>query len=215
MYSIQRDCPLYPHSLTARSIHAVLALVLQGYTHYDRPEETTIMAGLSDMIALVDFIDDRVVRCWKNRCWLESTNARESESEGEGDQPQHVSRATVCALLRRYSLPMVPPRPIGGGSVSDVHDVQYVDILVTRHWIRNMLWNLGQGHGFMDETSADVEMRPSYTLVIARETIETCEQFSMSTLEVHGLGLVSFLFSISSILVSALPSNHERLPVLG
>jgi hypothetical protein len=156
----------------------------------------TIMAGLNEMIDLVDFIDDRVVRCWKKQCWLESASARENEGKGGDDQPRHVSHATVCALLRRYSCPLVRPRPIGGNSVSDVYDAQYVDILITRHWIRNMLWNLGQEHGFIDEASADVEMRPRYTLAIACETVETCEQFSMSSLEVHGLGLVSFLFPI-------------------
>jgi hypothetical protein len=154
----------------------VFNLVKQGYTNYDQREKN-IMAGLNDMIELVDFIDDRVVRCWKNQCWLQ-------------DNPQrHVSRATVCSLLRRYSCPAVQPRHIQG----NLGDVQYVDILVMRHWIRNILWNLGHGHGFMDEASADVEMRPSYSLVIASDTVETCEQFSISSLEVHGLGLVSLL----------------------
>lgn len=176
VYSLQRDSPLHSHSLTAAGIYSMLNLIKQGYGNYDQLEKN-VMEGFNDLIGLVDFIDDRVVRCWKNQCWLESGNKH------------HVSSATVCSLLRRYSSPIGYSRYPGAGA----SDAQYADILITRHWIRNILWNLGIRHGFMDEANACVDMRPSYALVIARETVDTCERFSMSSLEVHGVGLVRIL----------------------
>lgn len=173
MYAIQRDYTLTGHYLTARRISRVQNMIWQCYIDCDQRELEGI-TGLGYMLELIDFIDDRVLRCWRQECW---------SADGEDYQHQHVPAATVCSLLRRYSLPAALLGELRG-------DAQHADILITRHWIRHIIWNIGFQHGFMDEANPDVEMRPSYAIRIAQDTIDTCDAFSMGCLEVHGVGLV-------------------------
>lgn len=83
------------------------------------------------------------------------------------------------------------------------NDAHRADVLVTRHWICHVLWDLGNRHGFLSEQSLVAHMRPDYALTIARDSIETCESFNMTCLEYHGVGLVRLILCI--------PQKKEKL----
>jgi hypothetical protein len=131
--------------------------------------------AIRHMVGLVDFVDSTFVRCRWNKCWTEPG-------------ANHVSPATVSALLQRYTAPIV----IQDSS----NEAQRADFLITRHWICHVLWDLGFRHGYMDEKNAVAEMRPNYANVIARDTSVTCGTFDPVSLECHGVGLVSIVISL-------------------
>jgi hypothetical protein len=134
--------------------------------------------GLRHMIQQVDFIDDSVLRCWKETCKLDG------EAGGsDGGQQRHVPVSTICSLLKRYAAP--PPMHALLG------EPQLADITITRHWVRHVLWNLAFRHCYVDAASPDTEMRHDYAIDIAHDAAAACDRFSVDSLEVHGVGLVS------------------------
>ena len=132
------------------------------------------MEGMRYMLEQVEFINANVVRCLKDACWL-----------GPPDR-QRVPASTVLMLLRRYrEAPVLSPQ---GPS----KEAQHADILTTRCWMRHKIWSLGFRHGYITAARSEPELRPSYALVIAGDTITACSKFKIASLETCGVGLVSF-----------------------
>ncbi|KAM0077274.1 hypothetical protein ACKRZS_010578 [Fusarium odoratissimum] len=179
IYSVQRD---YIPGLKLLSRNKLQELQNAIASSDDRGESENIIAmeGISSMLEQVDFIDSDIIKCWKGLCW-------------EEEAPTHVTRSTILTLLRRYR---IPPQ-FSGLSDLDTH-AQHADILVTRHWIRIKLWSLAVSHGYIETQSDDEEFRNEYALAIASEALDTCSQFDMTSLEVHGVGLVEKLSDIAT-----------------
>lgn len=171
IYSVQRD---YSPGTKLLSRSKLLELQDAIASSDDRGESENIIAmeTISSMLEQVDFIDTNMIKCWKGLCWSE-------------ESPAHVTRSTILTLLRRYR---IPPQ-LSWLSDVDTH-AQHADILVTRHWIRIKLWTLASSHGYIAALSDDIEFRQGYALAIASEALDTCSQFEMTSLEVHGVGLV-------------------------
>ncbi|KAF9877876.1 hypothetical protein CkaCkLH20_04452 [Colletotrichum karsti] len=144
--------------------------------------EDAAVDGLGRMIDQVDFVDETVVRCWKSNCSLQP----------QPSEHPHVSSDKLVSLLRRYK------RPLDSGPMMKEGSAQHADILLTRHWVRSMLWNLALRHGFINPYASEVELRPEYAVEIAAETIEACATFDIRCLETHGVGLAEKLFNVAS-----------------
>lgn len=181
VYAIQRDSPINDYLLTSSRLHIVRTTLNQLSTNFGQPDEKVI-AGLGYMVDLIDFVDSTFVKCWRNQCWNEAT-------------PTHISAKTVSTLLQRYTEPM--------STRESPNDAQRADVLVTRHWICHILWDLGSRHGFLQAENAVVQMRPDYALTIAHDSIETCESLDMTSLECHGVGLVEKLYDIVTSAITA------------
>ncbi|EUC34073.1 hypothetical protein COCCADRAFT_36229 [Bipolaris zeicola 26-R-13] len=181
VYAIQRDSPINDYLLTSSRLHTVRTTLTQLSTNSGQPDEKAI-AGLGYMVDLIDFVDSTFVKCWRNQCWNDAS-------------PTHISAKTVSTLLQRYTEPM--------STRESPNDAQRADVLVTRHWICHILWDLGSRHGFLHEKNAVAQMRPDYALTIAHDSIDTCESLDMPSLECHGIGLVEKLYDIVTSAIKA------------
>ncbi|KAI1025332.1 hypothetical protein LB505_009613 [Fusarium chuoi] len=179
IYSVQRDYIPGTKSLSRNKLKELQNAIASSD---DRGESENIIAMecISNMLEQVDFIDPDIIKCWKGFCW-------------EEEAPTHVTRSTILALLRRYRI--LPQ--FSGLSGIDTH-AQHADILVTRHWIRIKLWSLANSHGYVEALADDEEFRHEYAVTIASEALDTCSQFQMRSLEVHGIGLVEKLSDLAT-----------------
>ncbi|KAE9581887.1 hypothetical protein CGMCC3_g2170 [Colletotrichum fructicola] len=178
IYALQHGSTLQMPRLMGLDIMAFHRLIKRVSSAEEAVEDLAV-EGLGRMIDQIDFVDETVVRCWKSDCNLDpNTN--------------HISAEKLVQLLRRYSKPLeASPSMEKGGA-------QHADILLTRHWIRNMLWNLAFRHGFTSLADPNVELRPDYAIDIAAETIDACDFFDIRCLETHGVGLAEKLYDIAS-----------------
>lgn len=178
IYALQHGSTLQMPRLMGLDIMAFHGLIKR-VSSAEEAVEYLAVEGLGRMIDQIDFVDETVVRCWKSDCNLDpNTN--------------HISAEKLVQLLRRYSKPLeASPSMEKGGA-------QHADILLTRHWIRNMLWNLAFRHGFTSLADPNVELRPGYAIDIAAETIDACDFFDIRCLETHGVGLAEKLYDIAS-----------------
>lgn len=70
-------------------------------------------------------------------------------------------------------------------------ETQAVDLRITQHWLRTMVWQLCVSHGFVSSMATDNAMKFEYPIEISRDLLSTTRQFSQQAMEVHGVGLVS------------------------
>ncbi|KAF5540162.1 transcription activator amyR [Fusarium mexicanum] len=193
IYSIQRDYIPGTKLLSRNKLQELQNAIVSSHDRGEG-ENTIAMECISNMLEQVDFIDPGIIKCWKGFCW-------------EEEAPTHVTRSTILALLRRYQ---IPPQ-FSGSSGIDTH-AQHVDILVTRHWIRIKLWSLASSHGYVESLSDDEEFRHEYAVTIASEALDTCSQFQMTSLEVHGIGLVEKLSDLATCAALQVNESHATYP---
>ncbi|SPO04564.1 uncharacterized protein DNG_07249 [Cephalotrichum gorgonifer] len=195
IYAIQRSYTLDFHLLGGREIGQLLEGTMRSAAAGDETDYKAV-EGLRHMIQQVDFIDNSVLRCWKETCGLDVEAGGSGAGAGGGRQQRHVPASTIRSLLVRYAAP-----PAMHALLSES---QLADITITRHWVMHVLWKLGFRHGYVDAASLDPEMRPDYALDIAHNAALTCERFSVKSLEVHGVGLAEKLYDIamSALLVA-------------
>ncbi|KAK6331248.1 hypothetical protein TWF696_003308 [Orbilia brochopaga] len=98
--------------------------------------------------------------------------------------------------------------------LKDVHphkthtnEVQKADVLVTKHWMRTLVWQVSMQQGFLAGSAekADNEaMTLSFPLKIAEELLATLAHISRGAIESHGPGMQSKLFEITNSLADVI-----------
>lgn len=148
------------------------------------------MMGLIQLMQLFDGIDEDVINCWNNRCQAKNGMCRTFDRlralkifQTQFDVYQSQTSGGVIYY------PLV--RPKGKRiSTSDLKDGQQADVLITQQWLLNRLWQLCYSHGLLTADSEHTELSYEYSVTIASSTLEICKSLSLSSMEVHGIGLV-------------------------
>ena len=164
---------------------------IRSASHADETEEHNAIDGLRDMINTFDSVDDVLINCRNKSCDLSRLDSN------------HVSPQRLCSMMRKYTAPddvagpMGTEWPVTRGADGDGLPVmnrkklaQRSDILITRQWMRNQLWKVANWHRYLHASSPDPELRPSFVIEIAKDTLRICGMFAISLMEVHGVGLV-------------------------
>lgn len=89
---------------------------------------------------------------------------------------------------------------------------QAADLRTSQQWLRTMVWQLSIQNGCLSSGSDDPSMTFQYPVEIARDLVGMTSQFSQSSMEVHGIGLIEKLFDVACSLtdvLSLLPSNPQ------
>lgn len=162
--------------------------------------DAAAMIGLIQLMQLFDGIDEDVISCWNDRCQAKSGRCRTFDRlralkifQTQSDVYQSQTSGSVSYY------PLV--RPDGKRmSISDLKDGQQADVLITQQWLLNRLWQLCYSHGLLSVDSEHIELRFEYAVAIASSTLEICKSLSLSSMEIHGIGLVRIKLSYPSSL---------------
>ncbi|KAL3459405.1 hypothetical protein BJX64DRAFT_279201 [Aspergillus heterothallicus] len=83
-------------------------------------------------------------------------------------------------------------------------ETQCADILLTRKWVQDRLWNLCFTHGLLQpyhSSSAGAsreELEFTYALANATQALELCRVLRISSIEAHGVGIIEKLYNIAA-----------------
>lgn len=83
-------------------------------------------------------------------------------------------------------------------------ETQAVDLKVSQQWLKTMIWQLSISNGFLSSASQNNSMSLAYPIEISRELCAMTSQYSIPTMEVHGIGLVEKLFDIACTLTDVM-----------
>lgn len=157
------------------------------------------MMGLIQLMQLFDGIDEDVINCWNDRCQAKNGRCRTFDrlralkifhTQFDVYQSQTSGGVSYYPLVRPDGTRM---------SISDLKDGQQADVLITQQWLLNRLWQLCYSHDLLTPDSEHIELRFEYAVAIASSTLEICKSLSLSSMEVHGIGLVRMKLFYPSI----------------
>ncbi|KAK6344587.1 hypothetical protein TWF718_006546 [Orbilia javanica] len=86
------------------------------------------------------------------------------------------------------------------------NEVQKADVLVTKHWMRTLVWQVSMQQGFLAGSTGkdDEAMTLSFPLRVAEELLSTLSHISRGAIESHGPGMQSKLFEITNSLADVI-----------
>lgn len=126
--------------------------------------EAPVLHGFVYLASLFRLIDDEFMALW---------NKAKSECS-----------TSYISQLQSQLANVLPP-------VLECTENQAADVKITKHWLRNMVWQLSIANGYLSSSSPDLSMSFTYPFEIARELIRDISSLSLQSMEVHGVGLVS------------------------
>lgn len=148
--------------------------------------EAPVLNGFVYLASLFRLIDDEFMALW---------NKAKSECS-----------TSYLSQLQSQLAKALPP-------VLECTENQAADVKITKHWLRNMVWQLSIANGYLSSNSPDLAMSFRYPFVIARELIRDISDLSLQSMEVHGVGLIEKLFDISCTLsdvVTYVPCDEAK-----
>jgi hypothetical protein len=137
--------------------------------------DAPVLSGFLDLVSLFQHFDDDFVDLWnvssKTPAFLLS------------DDGSPVSSSKLRSL--QEVLDMAIPE------VSKRNEIQQADLLISRQWLKTMVWQLCVTKGLLSSSSSNESMSFYYPVPIARDVVIVSRSLSKEAFEPHGVGIVS------------------------
>lgn len=81
---------------------------------------------------------------------------------------------------------------------------QEADILINQQWLQNRLWHLCLSHKLLVPQSEHTVLCIYHAITIAENTLRISQRMQLTSIEVHGVGLIEKLYSIVESAIAAI-----------
>ncbi|KFZ02014.1 hypothetical protein V500_00499 [Pseudogymnoascus sp. VKM F-4518 (FW-2643)] len=152
--------------------------------------EATILYGFLDLVSLFQNFDDIFLSLW-NVSLADTVTS-----------PQHLIRLQD---ILKFAIPDVCRRT----------EIQQADLLVSRQWLKTMVWQLCVSKGLLSSATTNESMSFYYPVIIARDVVVVSRLLPPKAFEAHGVGILEKLFDIGCSLADVLLLNANSRPVSG
>jgi hypothetical protein len=146
------------------------------------------------MAETFDGLESDLLQCWNGHCEIQHDRQCDKISSqrilgllqrvpGPGHKDWlHIARGQAEQSSEKQDQP--------GGSGHAFRNDQG-DVLLTCLWIMSRFFRLALQHGHVSYGNAELKLRPSFPISIARMCLNIIKSYTISGLELHGEGLVS------------------------
>lgn len=157
------------------------------------------MMGLARLMELFDAIDEEVVDCWNRRCNINHGYCEKLTAAKALEIHENLSRISPSERYKGYDwferTKSAPNEAQAAHQGIGLRETQCADIFITQKWLQNRLWVLCSSHGLLVPVSDRLELTFNYAILVANETLQICKSLRVSSMEAHGIGLVSYVLS--------------------
>ena len=145
--------------------------------------EPRLIYGFVTLVKVFRAVNEGFLSAWR------------AEQPGARDYLDESTSASMMTQLLNYS----QDGP-GALSMTEVDETQRLDILVTREWLRALIWRLRLRHGVGPRSRSGNENQPLFhqqeadahhPFRISRSVLEIISATHRGSLEAHGIGMVS------------------------
>ncbi|KAH8691542.1 hypothetical protein BGW36DRAFT_363872 [Talaromyces proteolyticus] len=174
----------------------------------DEADAKTV-SGLKRMVELFDLIDERLVDCWNGHCAADKEGRCTMFTREDAVKFYKIQYITLQSqnLYTPANHSAKPGNPTAILPESDTYfadrlpETQEVDILISRQWLHHRMWQLCLKHEYLTQNDEMPEFRLDYIATIAQKLLRVCRTSSLSSMEVHGVGLVEKVHNVAMSLV--------------
>jgi hypothetical protein len=135
-----------------------------------------VLSGFLDLVSLFEHFDDDFVKLWNV--------SSKTPAFPLSDDVSPVSSSQLGGLQEVLDL-SIP-------DVSKRKEVQQADLLISRQWLKTMVWQLCVTKGLLSSSSSSESMSFHYPVSIARDVVLVSKNLNKEAFEPHGVGIVSF-----------------------
>ena len=204
------------HSIDIRGRSGITARFMQAFepnaatehiSHliYQEHSDSVGMTGLLYLMDAFDAIDENVIECWNGTCKYSDDACDSFDRRRALEMFRAQQKAREASLSGRIPFaPSATPLPL-----SELVESQQADISVTQFWLLNRIWNLCLSHGLLRGSSDHLEMRYDFACHAAGALLTICNRFSLSAMEVHGIGLVGKIYDVAMGVIIAITSSAD------
>ncbi|EPE33942.1 Zn2/Cys6 DNA-binding protein [Glarea lozoyensis ATCC 20868] len=152
--------------------------------------ESIILSGFLDLVSLFQNFDDEFLSLW-------NLSTTVGASSGSSASPQSLIQLQD---ILKFAIPNVSQRT----------EVQQADLLISRQWLKTMVWQLCVTKGLLSSAPSNEAMSFQYPVTIARDVVFVSRNLSPKALEANGVGILEKIFDIGCSLadVLQLQPNH-------
>ncbi len=137
--------------------------------------DAPVLSGFLDLVSLFQHFDDNFVRLWNYSSQTPALPFSDDISPVSSTQLENLQ--SVLEL----SIP----------EVFKSSEIQQADLLISRQWLKTMVWQLCVTKGLLSSSSKDESMSFHYPVSIARDVVVVSKSLSKEAFEPHGVGIVS------------------------
>jgi hypothetical protein len=152
--------------------------------------EAIILRGFLDLVSLFQYFDDTFISLWNH-------------SSTHSAIPPH--RFVHLQESLSFALP----------DVSQTTEIQQADLLVTRQWLKTMVWQLCVARSFLSSATTQECMSFDYPITISREIAAVSHLLPAKAFEAHGVGILEKVFDVGCSLADVLLLHADSIPTSG
>jgi hypothetical protein len=156
----------------------------------DPGSEATILSGFLDLVSLFQNFDDTFLSLW---------------NISGGDAPASTPALIQLQNILKFAIP----------NVSERTEIQQADLLVSRQWLKTMVWQLCVSKGLLSSISTNESMSFHYPVDIARDTVLISRMLPAKAFEANGVGILEKIFDIGCSLSDVLQLHPNYMDVSG
>ena len=154
----------------------------------DSGPESTILSGFLDLVSLFQNFDDSFLSLW-NWSLTDSTAS-----------PQSL---ILLQDILKFAIPNVAERT----------EVQQADLLISRQWLKTMVWQLCVTKGLLSSSPTNESMSFHYPVTIARDVVLVSRLLPPKAFEANGVGILEKVFDIGCSLSDVLLLHPSSMHV--
>ncbi|CZR55952.1 related to transcription activator amyR [Phialocephala subalpina] len=154
----------------------------------DPGPEDTILSGFLDLVSLFLNFDDTFLSLW---------------NLSETDSPASAQSLVQLQDILKFAIP----------NVSERTEIQQADLLVSRQWLKTMVWQLCVSKGLLSSASTNESMSFHYPVTIARDVVLVSHLLPPQAFEANGVGILEKVFDIGCSLADVLSLHPNFMSV--
>lgn len=172
--------------------YVVLPPLSTGLPEFDSSLPPGLYEGFTQIIELFTLLDEQFMRNWLlmasdpastdvTAAWIE-----QKHSELEDKDP-----ASPVSLPSSHS-------------TASLSDMQQADLIITRHWLRTLLWQMAMSKCLLSSNTQKEFMSLLFPVRVSSQLRHLITSFSRENIEVHGSGILQKLFEITDTIANVI-----------
>ncbi|KAF4856018.1 putative sucrose utilization protein SUC1 [Colletotrichum siamense] len=151
--------------------------------------DVKILPGFLELISLFRPFDTDFIATW---------NSSTPSSTSKSAEPEQLARLqnTLSNAL---------------ANVSNFSPMQQADLLITREWLKVIVWKLCVSRTLLSGTDSEDSMSLSYPTTIARDTVLVSRLLPTTAFEANGVGILEKVFDVGCSLADLLSLNPPTI----
>ncbi|KAG7059005.1 hypothetical protein JMJ77_0006374 [Colletotrichum scovillei] len=154
--------------------------------------DAAILPGFLDLISLFRHFDTDFIATW-------NSSTPSTTPSSQATDPEHLSKLQT---VLKYAIP----------SVSNYSEMQQADLLISRQWLKVIVWKLCVSKTLLSITDSEDSMSLSYPTAVARDVVLISRLLPTKAFEANGVGILEKVFDVGcslADLISLGPATNQ------